>query len=111
MSVFTALLAIFRLIGYFTEPSMAAADIHAVAGEPYAVTRPHTDASARTLVTWNIERGVKFDQIAATLQALDPDLVLLQEVDRSCSRSGNRHVARDLARHLGMNWVTAGEFQ
>jgi endonuclease/exonuclease/phosphatase family metal-dependent hydrolase len=32
-------------------------------------------------------------------------------VDRDCRRTDYRHVARDLALALGMNWVAAGEFQ
>jgi endonuclease/exonuclease/phosphatase family metal-dependent hydrolase len=38
-------------------------------------------------------------------------VVLLQEVDRDCRRTGYRNVARDLAAALDMNWVAAGEFQ
>ena len=62
-------------------------------------------------MTWNIERGVRLGQILAALQELEADIVLLQEVDRYCRRSGNLDVARELAEGLGMNWVSAGEFQ
>ncbi len=106
-----ALLALFRFVGYFTEPRLTDAEIHAVAGEPTGVAPPGGDRRALTVVTWNIERGVQFQKIASTLRALAPDIVLLQEVDRYCQRSGNRDVARELAQTLGMNWVTAGEFQ
>jgi endonuclease/exonuclease/phosphatase family metal-dependent hydrolase len=54
---------------------------------------------------------VRFDAILAELRRQDCDLLLLQEVDRHCRRSGGRDVARDLAHALGMNWVAAGEFQ
>jgi len=53
-------------------------------------------------VTWNIERGVQYDRIVDALEALKPDIVILQEVDRYCRRSGNRDVASDLARTAGI---------
>jgi endonuclease/exonuclease/phosphatase family metal-dependent hydrolase len=62
-------------------------------------------------VTWNIERGSKFDAIESVLQELDADVVLLQEVDRFCDRSDDRDIARDLALQLRMKYVSAGEFQ
>ena len=106
-----ALLTVFRFAGYFTEPRLTDAEIHAIAGEPTGVARPPGDHRALTIVTWNIERGARFQNVASTLRALAPDIVLLQEVDRYCQRSGDRDVARELARVLGMNWVAAGEFQ
>ncbi len=51
-------------------------------------------------MTWNIQRGVEFDRILKTLQTLDADVLLLQEVDRFCKRDA-----------LGMNWLHAGAFQ
>jgi endonuclease/exonuclease/phosphatase family metal-dependent hydrolase len=106
-----ALLAVFRFAGYFTEPRLTDAQIHAIDGEPARVTSVPIDHRDTKVVTWNIERGVHFQKIASTLGALAPDVVLLQEVDRYCRRSGNHDVARELARVLGMNWVAAGEFQ
>jgi endonuclease/exonuclease/phosphatase family metal-dependent hydrolase len=106
-----AFVSIFRLAGHFTEPRLSAAEIHAVVGEPARIA--HVPAAARPLriVTWNIERGVRFNEIAAALKTFNPDVVLLQEVDRGCKRSGKVDVARELAHALGMNWVTGGEFQ
>ena len=106
-----ALLTVFRFAGYFTEPRLTDAEIHAIAGEPAGAAPPPGDRRSLTIVTWNIERGVQFQKIASTLRAKAPDMVLLQEADRYCHRSGNRDVARELAQMLGMNWVTAGEFQ
>ena len=107
----TFLLSLFRMTGYLTEPRLTGDEIHAVAGEPSRVMWPLATDHALTVVTWNIERGVKFEAIASMLQQLDADVVLLQEVDRFCDRSGNRDVARDLALELRMNYVVAGEFQ
>lgn len=41
---------------------------------------------------WNIERGYKFDEIVQTLKILDADILLLQEIDVGCDRSGRRDV-------------------
>ena len=106
-----ALLTVFRLAGYFNEPRLSDADIHAIGGEPNRVAPAAVDRGGVRLVSWNIERGVQFQKIAAALTDLEPDVVLLQEVDRYCNRSGNRDIARELGEALGMNWVTAGEFQ
>src|SRR4029450_9578828 len=75
------------------------------------VAAPAIIAQRVNVVSWNIERGVRFAGVLATLQKLDADVLLLQEVDRYCDRSGGRDVAADLASALGMNWVAAGEFQ
>jgi hypothetical protein len=98
-------LAIFRLFGYFNEPRLTDAEIHAVVGEPAVIAASPHHGTSLTVVSWNIERGVQFQKIASTLQAIAPDVVLLQEVDRYCQRSGNHNVARELAHVLGMNWV------
>jgi endonuclease/exonuclease/phosphatase family metal-dependent hydrolase len=54
------------------------------------------------------------DHIAAAAEALSngkllpkADVIALQEADKSTVRSGGRHVARELAELLGMNWVHA----
>jgi endonuclease/exonuclease/phosphatase family metal-dependent hydrolase len=110
--IIVAALLIFRLGGYFNEPRLTDTEIHAIAGEPAGVASTAVRAGRPLgVVSWNIERGVQFQKIVTTLRALEPDVVLLQEVDRYCRRSGNRDVARDLGRQLGMNWVSAGEYQ
>jgi endonuclease/exonuclease/phosphatase family metal-dependent hydrolase len=109
--IMMVLLTVFRLVGYFSEPHLTNNDIHAITGDP-ARTGQHRPATRSIkLVTWNIERGVQFERIAETLQGLDADVILLQEVDRFCRRSANRDVARELAGRLGLNWISAGEFQ
>ena len=111
-AIFAAvLLAVFRLAGYFNEPRLSDAEIHAIAGEPDRLAPAALDRERMTVVSWNIERGVRFQKIVSTLKELAPDVVLLQEVDRYCQRSGNRDIARELGDALGMNWVTGGEFQ
>lgn len=106
-----ALGSIGRLAGFVTEPRLSNAEIHAIAGEPARLTATPIGLRPLKIVTWNIERGVRLQKIMTALKALEPDIVLLQEVDRYCRRSGNLDVARELGQLLEMNWVSAGEFQ
>jgi len=103
--------SVLRLAGFFNEPKLTDAEIHAITGQPSRLQPADLDRRAIRVVTWNIERGVQFQRIARTLHDLAPDVILLQEVDRYCKRSGNVDVAKELAQTLGMNWVSAGEFQ
>jgi endonuclease/exonuclease/phosphatase family metal-dependent hydrolase len=107
----SALLSLGRLTGFFTDPALRADDIHKIVGSPAAVTAPAVLPEQLDVVSWNIERGVRFAGVLDTLKKLDADVLLLQEVDRYCHRSGGRDVAADLAAALGMNWIFAGEFQ
>lgn len=73
-----------------------------------------TEAPAREryrFLAWNLERGIQLD---GQLQALQThayltscDVLLLTETDVGMARSGNRHVARELARELGMHYAFA----
>lgn len=60
---------------------------------------------------WNIQRGTHLEGLIAAFRD-DPDLaradvVMLSEVDHGMGRSGNRHVARELADALGMGYAFA----
>jgi len=64
---------------------------------------------AYRLVGWNLERGIHYE---AQLDALrnhphmsQADVLLLTETDVGMARSGNRNIARDLARELGMHYA------
>ena len=61
-------------------------------------------------VSWNINRGCRFDEILEFLRSADADLILLQECDRNALRSGGRNVAREIAQNLRMNYVFGSEF-
>lgn len=106
-----ALFGFLRITGYLTDPLLSSRDVHHIVGDPSRVNGIGDDRRDVKVVTWNIERGVAFDRILKTLQALDADVLLLQEVDMFCRRSAGRNVAKQLADALGMNWVWAGEFQ
>ncbi len=63
------------------------------------------------VVAWNIQRGQHLDALIAALRD-DPvlaraDVLFLSEVDCGMGRSGNRHVARELAAALGMSYAFA----
>ena len=73
------------------------------------IVRPHDEPSLRVLC-WNIERGERFEGVAAALASLPSGLILLQEVDRHARRSGNRDIAAELAGRLGMESVFGAEF-
>jgi endonuclease/exonuclease/phosphatase family metal-dependent hydrolase len=62
-------------------------------------------------LTWNIERGVRFDAIFAFLRRCEADLILLQETDLNARRSAYRDVARELAQSLCLNYVFGLQFQ
>lgn len=100
-----------RVLGFATEPWLSGDDIHRVVGEPARVAHVARPAPDLKVVTWNIERGVEYDNVLSVLRRVDADVLLLQEVDRGCRRTSYRNVARDLAEALDMNWIAAGEFQ
>ena len=107
----TSMFALFRLTGYFAGPVLTGDQIHAIAGEPARLAATAAPANRLTVVTWNIEQGSRFEAVLAVLRDQRADVILLQEADRFCRRSGYRDVPRDLAHALDMNWVSAGEFQ
>ena len=100
-----------RLGGYASEPLLAGRDIHRPVGEPARVGLELSRPDDLRVVSWNIARGTRVDQVLAVLAGLDADVYVLQEVDLACRRSGDRSIARDLAHALNLNWVFAGEFQ
>lgn len=69
-------------------------------GDPPGALRPQGFVRA---LTWNIERGVRFDTIFAFLRKCGADLILLRETDLNARRSAYRDVACELAQSLGLN--------
>jgi endonuclease/exonuclease/phosphatase family metal-dependent hydrolase len=99
------------VFGFITDPWLSNDEIQRVIGDPARIAHVQKPIHDVKVVTWNIERGSAYDDILSVLRRLDADVLLLQEVDRDCKRTSYRHVARDLADALEMNWVEAGEFQ
>lgn len=66
------------------------------------------------LCTYNVQRGRRLDyQLRAfggDAGMPSPDVLLINEADRGCTRSGNRNVAREYARELGLCYVYGVEF-
>ena len=71
--------------------------------------RPPKDVVRAT--AWNVERGIQLDGIVRALRGHPvlsrSDLLLLTEVDYGMARTANRHVAREIAESLGLNYVFA----
>src|SRR5713226_712879 len=63
------------------------------------------------VVSWNVERGLRFSAILDFLRTAEADLILLQEVDLKARRTQHREVAHELARALQLNYVFGTEFQ
>ena len=80
---------------------------------PAEATSPAGAAPLR-VVHWNVLHGNHYERILDTLKRTPAlagaDLVSLNEVDWGLARSGNRHVAFDLARELGMHAAWAALF-
>jgi endonuclease/exonuclease/phosphatase family metal-dependent hydrolase len=77
-----------------------------------AAPAPLTDELV--ICAYNVERGLRLDeQLAAFANDAEmptPDVLLISEADRGCTRSGDRNVAREYARALGMYYVYGVEF-
>ncbi len=60
---------------------------------------------------WNVERGSRLDEIIRVLREHPlmsrSDVLLLTELDYGMARSGNRHVAREIAEASGMAYAFA----
>ncbi len=84
--------------------------LNAVVREDFA-PKNYEKKKTVSAVAWNIERGNRFDGIARALKnhakLKEKDLLLLTELDYGMARSGNRFVARDLAKELNLNYAFA----
>lgn len=89
-------------------PQFSEAQICNLAAPPEEVP-----ASLGALV-FNMERGVHLEELGDFLLScprIRPfDVILANELDDGCVRSGGRDTARDLAQRLGMNYVYGLEF-
>jgi endonuclease/exonuclease/phosphatase family metal-dependent hydrolase len=74
----------------------------------YPTATPRLKSFLR-VAQWNLEKGTQYRQILETLSSDETlkwaDIILLNEADVGMSRSGNRHVAYDLAQSLQMHMV------
>lgn len=88
-------------------PAFSEAEVHRLSDTPPAGTKVHP-------LVFNMERGVTLDASLEYLRLcpqLQPfDLILANELDDGCSRSGRRDVAREVAEALHMDYVFGLEF-
>ncbi|MBI1909826.1 MAG: hypothetical protein HYS22_06620 [Deltaproteobacteria bacterium] len=65
-------------------------------------------------VAWNLERGIRYDGIEKVLKEhpllKGGDLYFIPETDWGMARSQNRHIARDLAQSLRLNYFFAPSY-
>ena len=89
-------------------PQFSQAEVHNLADPP-----SEAPASLGMLV-FNMERGVCLEELGDFLEtcpAVQPfDVILANELDDGCVRSGCRDTTRLLAERLGMNYVFGLEF-
>ena len=63
-----------------------------------------------TVAAWNVERCLFPDESAAKIEIFGAGLVLLSEMDCGMARTGQKNTTREMARHLGMDYVFGVEF-
>jgi len=57
------------------------------------------------VLSWNLREGSKLDELWSIPHFRSADILLLNEVDMGMARSGNRHLAREIADHLGYSYA------
>lgn len=79
-----------------------------------ALSAPQGTPESLKTVVFNIERGMRFDATVDFLQTCPElqniDLILANELDDGCVRSGCQDVSANLAKALGMNYAFGLEF-
>lgn len=92
-----------------SEPAKVATGIPNDVSKNRVTTVPGSDKI--TALAWNIERGCIFEGIIDALKnhndLNNKDLLLLTELDYGMARSGNRFVAREIAKELKLNYAFA----
>ncbi len=63
-----------------------------------------------SVIAWNVERCLFPQDSARHIAPLEPQVVLLSEVDHGMARTCQRHTTADMARALGMTYVFGVEF-
>lgn len=79
--------------------------------ETKAYARSRSSSQPIKLLQWNVERGYKLPQIISELQALNADVLALQEIDIHCQRSDWQDTGLAIAKALGLHYAFLCEFQ
>ena len=89
-------------------PQFSRADIYNTAAAP------QSEPACMGVLVFNMERGVHLDELGDFLTDCPDvrpyDVILANELDDGCVRSGGKNTARELAERLGMNYVFGLEF-
>lgn len=89
-------------------PQFAEAEAHTL------VPAPEIAPEQLGILVFNMERGVHLEELGDFLETcpdVQPyDVILANELDDGCVRSGQKDTARELAQRLGMNYVFGLEF-
>jgi endonuclease/exonuclease/phosphatase family metal-dependent hydrolase len=106
-----------RVLGSLLREDFAATVAHAPVESSHAPEEaahaPGAGDARRPLrvTAWNIERGLRLEGIIHALREhtdiAGSDILLLTELDYGMARTGNRFVAREIARALGLNYAFA----
>jgi endonuclease/exonuclease/phosphatase family metal-dependent hydrolase len=67
--------------------------------------------NAVRIVAWNINRGVRLNEVIEFLSGAAADLILLQEADWNARRTHGRNVTKEIAQALAMNYAFGCEFE
>lgn len=76
---------------------------------PNQIVKPRPSGHI-TIMAWNAERLKYAIASRALIGRINPDVILLSEVDVGMARSGNRHTVRDLASAIDCGFVLGVEF-
>lgn len=74
-------------------------------------TDPFATPNAVRILTWNINRGQRLNEVIEFLAGAAADLILLQETDWNARRTQGRNVAQEIAQALAMNYAFGREFE
>ena len=89
-------------------PQFSQAEIHNIAPSPAE------SPDSLGLLVFNMERGVHLAELGDFLEtcpeAMPYDVILANELDDGCVRSGQKDTTKELAERLGMNYVFGLEF-
>ena len=84
-----------------------------VVGENFAPSGPFSNSSIR-VTAWNIERGIQLDNVIRVMKEhpliRGSDIFLLTELDHGMIRTRNRHVAREIASAMKLNYAFAPSY-
>ncbi|KAI8884393.1 hypothetical protein K501DRAFT_81060 [Backusella circina FSU 941] len=77
----------------------------------YRPKEPIEPNESLKVLQWNIERNYESETIIKTIKDLDPDVIILQEIDIGCKRSGGYDHMQELCMTLELKGGFVCEFE